>query len=197
LLVCGLKQISISYVIIYYMEPNRFLFKLTAIILQYILVALIFIPIVYAFQLLKYSFKTEEIEFIRVLFFAVALSMPFTVANAFSFAKFEKIDMAYYLKSNQKHSAFIDLNPSEALENIRTNLSKKDFWKLKSQTENSLNFRVKNLVLTDKVSIVIKPYLNNQTEITINSRPLLSYMFLDFGRNYRNIITVLLAVKHS
>jgi len=179
------------------MEPNRFLFKLTAIIIQYILLVIVFIPVVYAFQLLKYKFNSEDIAFIRVLFFSVALAMPFVVANAFSFANFEKIDMAYYLKSNQKFQVIIDGNASEVLNSIKTNLSKKDFWKLKSQTDTTFNYSVKNLIMTDKVNVSVKPLSENKTELIIFSKPKLAYVFLDFGRNYRNILGVLLAIKKT
>ena len=177
------------------MEPNRFLFKLTAIFLQYFLLILIFIPLIYIAQLLKYKFNTEQIAFIRILFFAVAFAMPFVVANAFSFANFDKMDIQYYLKSKPRHRVIIEKDASSVLKNTIENLSAKPFWKLKSQTENSANFIVKNLILTDDVTIKTEPLSDKKTEFTITSKPRQSFIFLDFGRNYRNILTVLMATK--
>lgn len=179
------------------MEPNRFFFKLTAIFLQYFLVILIFIPIIYFAQLLKYKFNNDEIAFIRVLFFAIALAMPFVVANAFAFANFDKMDLRYYLKSKPRHTVIIEKNSSELIKYTIENLSKKPFWKLIESTDSSAKFIVKNLILTDEVKFNAQTTGDNKTELTITSSPRQSYIFLDFGRNYRNILTVLLATKSS
>ncbi len=177
------------------MEPNRFLFKLTAILLQYIFTTIVFIPIVYAVHLVKYNFRTEEIVFIRIVFFAVAFALPFVVANAFSFAKFENNELKYYLKPKQKHSVIIEENAGELLKNIVTQLSAKPFWKLISKTENSAHFSVKNIILYDNVSIEAKPISETSTELNIISKPRTPFLFLDYGRNYQNIIHVLMATK--
>ncbi len=179
------------------MEPNRFLFKLTAIFLQYFLIILVFIPLVYLSHLIKYNFKTQDIVLIRVLFFAVAFAMPFVVANAFSFANFDRMDLKYYLKSKQTHKVIIENNAGNLLINTIENLSIKPFWKLINQTENSASFRVKNLILTDEVTFSFDTISENKTELSITSKPCQSYIFLDFGRNYRNILSVLLATKFS
>ncbi len=177
------------------MEPNRFLFKLTAIFLQYIFTTIVFLPLVFIAHLIKYNFKTEEIVFIRLLFFAVAFALPFVMANAFSFAKYELNDLTYYLKPNQKHAVIIEENAGELIKTTVANLTKKPFWKLAEQSENSAIFFVKNIILTDKVSIDSKSLSDSKTEFTISSKPTFPLLFLDYGRNYQNIINVLLATK--
>ncbi len=177
------------------MEPNRFLFKLTAILLQYIFTTIVFIPIVYAVHLIKYNFHTQEIVFIRILFFAVAFALPFVVANAFSFAKFEHNELTYYLKPNQKHTVIVDRNADELLKTTVAHLSEKPFWKFISQSENKIHYSVKNIILKDEVFISAKPISDIKTELTILSKPTLALLFLDYGRNYQNIIKVLLATK--
>lgn len=177
------------------MEPNRFLFKLTAIFFQYIAVILVFMPLVFLSQLLKYKFQTEEIAFIRVLFFSVALAMPFAVANAFSFANFEKIDLKYYLKSNQVHKVVTPQPTAAVIHNAVTRLSQKPFWKLKNQSSDSITFVVKNLILTDEVSLHCIDRGDGTTELEFESKPRQSYIFLDFGRNYRNILRLLQATQ--
>ncbi|MFM9944413.1 MAG: hypothetical protein ACKVQB_04200 [Bacteroidia bacterium] len=147
--------------------------------------------------MLKYKFNTDEIYFIRVLFFAVAFAMPFVVANAFSFANFDKMDLKYYLKSKPKHQVIIENAASVILKNTIENLGQKPFWTLKSQNENSAVFKVKNLILTDEVNFKTETMAENKTQLTITSKPLQSYIFLDFGRNYRNILNVLLATKST
>jgi len=177
------------------MEPNRFLFKLTAIFLQYIFTVIVFVPIVFLVHLIKYNFKTEDIVFIRVLFFAIAFAMPFAVANAFAFAKYEQNDMTYYLKPFQKHTVFIQKDANEILKSTVINLLEKPFWKLIDQTDISATFTVKNILVTDKVTINLKTLAENKTELTISSKPTLPILYLDFGRNYQNIINVLLAAN--
>ncbi len=177
------------------MEPNRFLFKLTAILLQYIFTTIVFIPIVYTVHLIKYNFHTQEIVFIRILFFAVAFALPFVVANAFSFAKFEHNELTYYLKPKQKHTVIVDRNADELLKTTVAHLSEKPFWKFINQSENSVHYSVKNIILKDDVFISAKPISDIKTELTILSKPTLALLFLDYGRNYQNIIKVLLATK--
>lgn len=177
------------------MEPNRFLFKLTAIFLQYIFTIIVFLPIVYMVHLVKYNFNTEQIVFLRVLFFAIAFAMPFVVANAFAFAKFENYELTYYLKPKQKHTVGISQNSSEVLKNLKDNLSEKPFWKLINQSETSIDYSVKNILVTDKVSITATPISDSKTKLTILSKPTFPLLFLDFGRNYQNIINVLLAIN--
>lgn len=177
------------------MEPNRFLFKLTAILLQYIFTTIVFIPIVYVVHLIKYNFHTQEIVFIRILFFAVAFALPFVVANAFSFAKFEHNELTYYLKPKQKHTLIVDINADELLKTTVAHLSEKPFWKFISQSENTIHYSVKNIILKDDVFISAKPISDIKTELTILSKPSLALLFLDYGRNYQNIIKVLLAIK--
>lgn len=177
------------------MEPNRFLFKLTAILLQYIFTTIVFIPIVYVVHLIKYNFHTQEIVFIRILFFAVAFALPFVVANAFSFAKFEHNELTYYLKPKQKHTLIVDINADELLKTTVAHLSEKPFWKFISQSENTIHYSVKNIILKDDVFISAKPISDIKTELTILSKPSLALLFLDYGRNYQNIIKVLLATK--
>ncbi len=177
------------------MEPNRFLFKLTAILLQYIFTTIVFIPIVYVVHLLKYNFHTQAIVFIRILFFAVAFDLPFVVANAFSFAKFEHNELTYYLKPKQKHTVIVDINADELLKTTVAHLSEKPFWKFISQSENTIHYSVKNIILKDDVFISAKPISDIKTELTILSKPSLALLFLDYGRNYQNIIKVLLATK--
>jgi len=177
------------------MEPNRFFFKLTAILLQYLLIILIIMPFVYLSQLVKYNFNTEEIMMLKVLFLAIALAMPIVVANAFAFAKFERIGLAYYLKSKQKHIVFLPQMPDIILNNVVSNISHNPFWTLINQTEDKLTFSVKHLLIKDKVEINVKPSTEGITEVVISSNPTMSYVFLDFGRNYKNILQVLSATK--
>ena len=177
------------------MEPNRFLFKLTAILLQYIFTTIVFIPIVYAVHLIKYNFNTEQIVFIRILFFAIAFALPFVVANAFAFAKFEHNELTYYLKPKQKHTVIVDRNVDELLKTTIAHLSQKPFWEFIGQSENSVHYSVKNIILKDDVFINAKPISDSKTELTILSKPKLALLFLDYGRNYQNIIKVLLATK--
>jgi hypothetical protein len=179
------------------MEPNRFLFKLVAILLQYVFVVIIFIPIVYFFHLLKYKFNAEDIYFIRILFFAIAFALPFVVANAFSFANYEKNDLTYYLKSHQKHAVLIQRNSHELLATTINHLTKLPFWKLVNQDTDSATFIKKNLILKDELLIKTKPLSDQQTELIITSKPKIGFIFLDFARNYQNIVEVLLATKHS
>lgn len=177
------------------MEPNRFLFKLTAIFLQYIFTIVVFLPIVYLVHLVKYNFNTEQIVFLRVLFFAIAFAMPFVVANAFAFAKYEHYELNYYLKPKQKHTVGIDQNSSLVLTNIKANLALKPFWKLTNQSEDSAEYLVKNILVTDRVTIEATPFSDSKTKLTIQSKPTMPLLFLDFGRNYQNIINVLLATN--
>ena len=177
------------------MEPNRFLFKLVAIFLQYILLIILFLPIIYLFHLLKYKFNTEEIYFIRILFFAIAFAMPFVVANAFSFAKYEQNDLTYYLKSKQHHRVIIKKNAKELLVNTINNLKHTPFWTLTNESENSASFIKKNLLLKDELLIKTNPISETETELYISSKPLIGFIFLDFARNYQNIVDVLLATQ--
>ncbi len=179
------------------MEPNRFLFKLTAILFQYLFLIFVFIPIIYLAHLIKYNFNTEAIVFIRVLFFAIAFAMPFAVANAFAFAKFENNDLTYYLKCRQYHSVVIDEKASTLLKNTVDHLESKPFWKLIKQDECTAHFKVKNILIFDDVTISTHRNSDTQTLLTISSIPKLRILFLDFGRNYQNIITVLLATKSN
>lgn len=177
------------------MEPNRFFFKLTAILLQYLLIILIIMPFVYLSQLVKYNFRTEEIMMLKVLFLAIALAMPVVVANAFAFAKFERIELTYYLKANQKHSVTIPQESNVILGNVISNISKHPFWTLKNQTKDKLTFSVKHLLIKDNVEVMFKPSFDGNTEVVISSSPSVSFAFLDFGRNYKNILQVLSATK--
>ena len=61
--------------------------------------------------------------------------------------------------------------------------------------DEEISLVVKNLVLTDEVIIKANPVSDKKTELTITSKPRQSFIFLDFGRNYRNILTVLMATK--
>jgi len=178
-----------------FMEPNRFIFKLVAICLQYLLLIAIFFPLVFTTQLMKFNFSTAEIVFVKVLFLAIALALPFAIANAFSFAKFEKMELQYYLKSTQVHKVVVQKSVAQLLNNTLENLSEKPFWTLISQSENSLTYSVKNLILTDLVSLNLKEIAENKTELTLKSKPIQSIIFLDFGRNYRNILNVLMAAN--
>lgn len=176
-----------------YMEPNRFLFKLSAIVLQYLLMIAVLIPFVYAAHLVKYQFNMEEVVFIRVLFWAIALAMPIVVANAFAFAKYQRIELAYYLKPHQKHTVEMAKPASEIQKAIAHNLSAQPFWDLLSQSENRLNFSVKHLMIKDLVEIHLKPQSDGHTQIAMMSRPARKWAFIDFARNYKNILQVLKA----
>lgn len=177
------------------MEPNRFFFKLTAILLQYLLIILIIIPFVYLSQLIKYNFNTEEIMMLKVLFLAIALAMPVVVANAFAFAKFERIELAYYLKSTQKHTVLLPQSSETILANVIRNTSDLPFWTLVDQSSEELTFKVKHLLIKDNVILHTNPKGENSTEVIIRSAPSSSLAFLDFGRNYKNILQLLTATK--
>lgn len=177
------------------MEPNRFFFKLIAIFLQYVLLIAILFPLIYLAQLLKYNFKADEIYLLKILFLAIAIAMPFAVANAFSFANYEKMEITSYLKSKQIHKVAVADSVENLTKTIQQNLVKEPFWTLITQSDNSLVYKVKSLMVSDKVTIQFKPQNNNQTELVIESKPILSFIFLDFARNYRNILKVLLSSK--
>jgi hypothetical protein len=177
------------------MEPNRFFFKLIAIFLQYVLLIAIIFPLIYLAQLLKYNFKADEIYLLKILFMAIAIAMPFAVANAFSFANYEKMEITNYLKAKQKHKVAVADSSENLTKTIKQNLDKEPFWTLINQSDNSLVYKVKSLMISDQVTIQFKPQNNNQTELVIESKPVLSFIFLDFARNYRNILKVLLSSK--
>jgi len=177
------------------MEPNRFFFKLTAIFLQYLLLVAIFFPVIYLAQLVKYNFKADEIYLLKIVFLAIALALPFAVANAFSFANYERMEISSYLKSKQIHEVAVEISADDLAKNIQQNISKEPFWTLQSKNDNTLIYNAKSLMVSDRVTIQFKSQNNNQTKLVIESKPIFSFLFLDFGRNYRNILKVLLASK--
>lgn len=175
------------------MEPKRFLFKLTAIFLQYILLIIVFLPLVFLAQLLKYNFKMEEILFLKVLFLAIAFAMPFVVANAFAYANYEKMEIDYYLKPNQTHTVTVVGTPESVKATIEGNIQKLPLWVPIQNQSDLLGYKIKNLILNDTLTVSLKPKGETHTELIINSKPVVGFVFLDFARNYRNILTLLTA----
>ena len=177
------------------MEPNRFFFKLTALFLQYFLMILVLLPFIYFWQLSKAHFHPEEVYIPKILFLAIAIAMPFVVANAFAFAKFENLDLPFYLKASQEHAVVIHEKPEIILQRLKANLAQKPFWILKSEQDNSLVYDVKSIILTDRLRVEFKAMDPDSTALRILSKPRMGFIFLDYGRNYRNILKLLLATK--
>ncbi|MCB9251931.1 MAG: hypothetical protein H6605_05650 [Flavobacteriales bacterium] len=175
------------------MEPNRFLFKLTAIFIQFILIAIVFFPLIYLGQLIKYNFEIQNVAILKVIFLSIAFAMPFAVANAFAFAKFQRMELDYYLKSRQKHKITMQNNAENILNNLLSTEKEKPFWTLVSKSSDEIELSVKSLMVSDKVKVKLKNLADNSCEMTIESKPKQSYLFLDFGRNYRNILQVMTA----
>lgn len=132
--------------------------------------------------------------FIRILFFSIALALPIVMINAFAFANFNNFDLKYYLKSSQKIKFEAKNEKLCNLSEVKNKLINLN-WKVKSEANDEIIFLKKNTLVNDIVRYRIVNLKNNISEIEIVSNPTAKILFIDFARNYRNIITVLNASK--
>ena len=178
------------------MNPNSFFFKLSAIFIQYILLILIATPLIYLTFLLKSNFDFKNILFVRILFFSIALALPIVMINAFAFANFNNFDLKYYLKSSQKIKFEVRNEKLCNLNEVKNKLIVLK-WKVKSEAKDVIVFIKKNTLINDIVSYRIIKVKDSISEIEIVSNPAIKILFIDFARNYRNILTALNASKNN
>lgn len=114
--------------------------------------------------------------------------------NAFAFADFNNFDLKYYLKSFQKIKFEVKNEKLCNLNEVKNKLINLN-WIVKSEANDKIIFLKKNTLVNDIVSFRIINETDNITEVEIVSNPTTKFLFIDFARNYRNIITVLNASK--
>lgn len=152
-------------------------------------------PLIYFAFLIQSDFDFGKIIFIRILFFSIALALPFVMINAFAFANFNNFDLKYYLKSKQKVIVNIETKNLNTIDEIMSNIQKSKKWIVIEGESDYLIIKKTNLLINDKISVLLKAIDENKHEITIESKPYTSLLFIDFARNYRNIIYVLKTLK--
>lgn len=177
------------------MNPNSFFFKLSAIFFQYLLLICIAFPIIYLIFFSLSDFNSDKVVFIRILFFSIALALPFVMVNAFAYAGFKNFELKNYLKPHQRITVKIADENLNDREEIKSNLQNIKNWTFLKEENNCLLFSKSNILIKDKIAVCIIKSEDKNTEIKIDSKPSSMLVVIDFARNYKNIITVLKAIK--
>lgn len=170
------------------------IFKLSVTTINVILLMLIFIPFFYSLiivfpQSIKYGYTFIAKNFKMVLFISFAPALLIAAFNFIEFEAFRKIDAKFYQKARQKLTLkFKEKVPSIQEENLlKTLLNQKGNWKILSSDENHIKFkRTSRYFITDIIEI--KTLDNHRLELS--SKPRLKVWFIDFGRNYRNLLSI-------
>lgn len=175
------------------MNLKLFLFKLSIILLQTLKITLLLTPLVLAVRAIYMPVFDLLPELQAAIFIAFGIGMSATIWNAFEFENYRLMDLKYYLKSHQKY----ELNLSETLDGsqvrdfIIENISQAGNWKLISKEEQNLEFKVlSKRKIADTVRIRIQG-----NRVLMESKPRLNFWPLDMGRNYKNILHLLVVIK--
>ena len=174
------------------MNLRIFLFKLLAIIILTLKLMLIFTPVVLALRAMRATdfYFVDEVQ--AALFISFGLGMAVTIYNAFEFENFQHLDLTQYLKTHQHHST--RLSDQVSAENLLPFIEKKSTeagYKMVSKSSDSIEFEFKSpYKFKDKVMVRIQDH-----DIIISSKPKNRFWPIDLGRNYKNILSMLLVIK--
>ncbi|MCC6721642.1 MAG: hypothetical protein IT243_05525 [Bacteroidia bacterium] len=146
--------------------------------------------------LTKSDFNSNQVVFIRILFFSIALALPFVMINAFAFANFNNFDLKFYLKSKQKLNVLVPIDRLNDFNEIKLKLCNLK-WKVIDEKDNFIIFKKSNYFINDIIKYKINNKNANNYDIEITSKPSLKLLFIDFARNYRNILVVLKTIQKN
>lgn len=175
------------------MNLRLFLFKLLIILLQTLKITILVTPVVLAVRAIYLPVFDLNPELQAAIFIAFGVGMSATIWNAFEFENFRLMNLKYYLKSNQKHELTISdsINTDKLLDFLVGNINQAGNWKLISRHEEGLVFKVlSKRKIADKVEI---RSIGNR--VLIESKPWFNIWPLDMGRNYKNILHLLVVIK--
>lgn len=164
------------------------LFKLFITFYNVVRLTLVFLPLIYAILLIRTP-SVVSIPILKVLFLSFAPALGVAVWNALRFDQFHLMPPESYQKSTQEASVKINVKP-ELIKEVAQNVCNKRKWKLISEGEHSLELRTSPA--RDKVMLRW-----DDTTLSITSKPAYPWIFIDFGRNYKNIIELLVQIKKA
>lgn len=174
------------------MNLRIFLFKLLAIVIQTFKLMLLFTPVVLSIR----AFRAEHFYFMdelqAALFISFGLGMAVTIYNAFEFENFRHLELTQYMKTNQHYKTTLSdkVNASDMLSFIEKTAAQKGYTLL-ARTDHGLEFEIKSPYrFKDKLSVQLKGQ-----EVLISSKPRNIFWPIDLGRNYKNILGMLLVIK--
>lgn len=149
---------------------------------------LVFVPLIYAILLIRTP-QAVEIPILKVLFLSFAPALAVSVWNALRFEQYELLNPEYYQRSVQKVCIELQVTEQEIIQAIEPFLQKRK-WKLLNQEENTWYLRTSPM--RDQVVIRL-----DGNSLCIESKPYLPWLFIDYGRNYKNIIQLLVAIRRA
>lgn len=174
------------------MNLRIFSFKLLAIVIQTFKIMLLFTPVVLAIR----AFRAEHFYFMdelqAALFISFGLGMAVTIYNAFEFENFQHLELSQYLKTHQHHKTTLSdkVSAADVLSFIEKTAAERGYALL-TKSDHSLEFEIKSpYKFKDKLSVQLQGQ-----DVLISSKPRNIFWPIDLGRNYKNILGMLLVIK--
>lgn len=164
------------------------LFKLLITLYNVVRLTLVFIPLIYAILLIRTP-SVIEIPLLKVLFLSFAPALGTAVWNALRFEQFHHLATTYYQKSAQ----MVEINYPADGETIRKAVGEyvnQRKWRWLSESDHHIE--LKSSPARDRIHIEWTNEL-----IKVESKPAFPWIFIDFGRNYKNILQLLIVIKKA
>lgn len=164
------------------------LFKVLITLYNMFRLTVVFIPLIYAILIIRTP-QAIEVAWLKVLFLSFAPALGVAVWNALRFEQFELLKAEYYQRSRQKVCVELVVEQKDLQKALEPFLQKRKWKQLKESEHKSL---LRTSPMRDQVEITME-----ENRLCIESRPAFSWIFIDFGRNYKNIIQLLVAIRKA
>lgn len=164
------------------------LFKVLITLYNMFRLTLVFIPLIYAILVIRTP-QALDIVWLKVLFLSFAPALAVSVWNALRYEQYELLKTEYYQRSQQKVCIELAVDHNDLLQALEPFVSKRK-WKLLQQTDGK--YMLRTSPMRDQVEIT-----SDGNTLCISSKPYFSWLFIDFGRNYQNIIRLLVAIRKA
>lgn len=177
------------------MNLRIFGFKLLAILLQTLKIMLLFAPIVMSLRAMRahHFYFMDELQ--AALFISFGLGMAVAIFNAFEFENFKHIELSQYLKTHQTYTTNLSesVDSKQLLAFIKSKAAENGMTIPSTSTESENVLELEALSpykFKDKIKVTL-----TGKQITIESKPKNFFWPVDLGRNYKNILSMLLVIK--
>lgn len=163
-------------------------FKLLITFYNVIRLSLVFLPLIYAILLIRTP-SVIEIPLLKVLFLSFAPALGVAVWNALRFEQYQLISPEYYQKSKQEIEITYQTDTGKLVQAVKE-LADQRKWKVLAEREGSIQLRTSPA--RDRIDVQW-----DAEHIKVSSKPAYSWIFIDFGRNYKNILQLLVQIKKA
>ena len=163
-------------------------FKLLITFYNVIRLSLVFLPLIYAILLIRTP-SVIEIPLLKVLFLSFAPALGVAVWNALRFEQYQLISPEYYQKSKQEIEIAYQTDSGKLVQAVKE-LAAQRKWKVLAEGEGYIELRTSPA--RDRIDVQW-----DAAHIKVSSKPAYPWIFIDFGRNYKNILQLLVQIKKA